>query len=572
MRSSVKAIIGVGLVVGVLAVGVAVIVVGATVVARHVPARSALVIEISGPLPEVGPTSFFGDVLGAKQLGRRDLRDALVKAAADPRVRAVRIRVGDVSAGLATVQEVRSLLARATEAGTLTAAYLDTVGEFAPGNLEYLVASGCRRIVVGPLGDVNLTGLSARVPFIRGTLDKLGIEPEFPGVGDFKTARFFFTERDLTPADREMTTWLLDSLREQLVADIGRARGMAPERVKELIARAPMTADEAKETGLIDDVSDWPTFVESVRGDDGEALEEVSLRRYLRASRPDSKGPTVAVVVVEGAIVLGESGYSPVPLLGGDFAGSETLAGAFRAVRESDAVATVLRIDSPGGSPVASEAIRAEVVRTAERMPVVVSMGDVAASGGYWITCGASRIVADPATLTASIGVYGGHFAMARFWEQRLGVTWGRVEGDPNADIFGSLDPWTPAQRAAADRLLGRVYDAFLDRVAAARGMRREDVNAVGQGRVFTGVQALAKGLVDELGGFDEALAAAKNLAGLDRDASVSLEFYPRYPALWERLVERTEEGTRMKALLETLAQGRVSVPGPVWMPPIAIE
>jgi protease-4 len=369
-----------------------------------------------------------------------------------------------------------------------------------------------------------------------------------------------------------MTTWLLGSLRDQLVADVAHGRGLNAERVRELIARAPLTADDAKRAGLVDEIADWPTFVESVRAMGGDPLEEVSLDRYLRASRPDASGPTVAVVVVEGTIVRGDSGYSPLPLFGGDMAGADTLASAFRAVRESDAVAAVVRVDSPGGSPVASEAVRGEVARTAERIPVVVSMGDVAASGGYWITCGATRVVAGPATLTASIGVYGGHLAMARFWEEKLGVTWGRVEGDPNADIFGTLDAWTPAQRAAATRLLDRVYGAFLDRVAGARGLTRDEVDAVGQGRVFTGAQALERGLVDELGGFDQALAAARELAGLRQDAPVTLEFYPRYPTLWERILEQTGREAAIDAVARSILAGRFASPGATWMPPITVE
>ncbi len=570
MARNARAVIAVVLLGAVLAAGVATVMAVGMAMGRHLPRRAVLTVDVAGSLPERGGRSWFEELVASPPVGRADLVEALTLAATDPRLHAVRLRIGEVDAGFATIQEVRTVLERLGAHGKETAAYLETVGEFAPGNREYLLASGCRRIVLGPLGDVNLTGLAARVPFVRGTLDRLGIAPEFPGIGEFKTARFFFTEKDLTPADREMTRWLLDSLRNQLVADIAASRGLTRARLRELMARAPLTGEEAVAAGLVDEIAEWHAFAEGMRRGEGGARDEVSLGRYLRAARSARTGPVVAVVVVSGALVRGESGYSPLPLSGGELAGSDTLAEAFAAVRESDAVAAVMRVNSPGGSAVASEAIRVELARTASTIPVVVSMGDVAASGGYWITCGASRVLASPATLTGSIGVYGGHLAMARFWEEKLGVTWGRVDGDPNADMFGTLDPWTPSQRAAAEKLLARVYDAFLERVAAARGMEREQVDAVGRGRVFTGAQAVEHGLVDELGGFEEALAAAKELAGLARDAPVRLAFYPRLPPLWQRLLDRLSGDSR--GLAGLLGTRRALLPGVAWMPPILVE
>jgi protease-4 len=213
------------------------------------------------------------------------------------------------------------------------------------------------------------------------------------------------------------------------------------------------------------------------------------------------------------------------------------------------------------------------MVRTGKKIPVVVSMGDLAASGGYWITCGAKRIVADPGTLTASIGVFGGHLAMSRFWEDKLGVTWGRLDGAPNAAIFGSLDPWTPTQRATVQNYLDRIYDAFLDRVSRSRNMTREQVDAIGRGRVFTGEQAKERGLVDALGGFEEALAAAREVAGLSPGAAVELNFYPKPRSVWERVLGRRDDSeARMQALLRETLAGRAVAPGPVWVAPLRIR
>ena len=573
MTSRSKALVAVGAVVIVLGVGLLVIVLGARYATRHVPGNSLLAIDLSGPIPELTPDSPFGSLLGPVPVSRQDLRDGLVKAASDPRVRAVRVKVGDFAAGLATIEEVRDLLVKVGQAGKATYAYMDTAGEFAPGNAQYLLASACRKVALGPMGDVNLTGLAVRTPFIRGTLDKLGIEPDFPGIGDYKTARFFYTQKGFTPADKEMLEWLLGSLSGQVVAGIAAGRGIDRRQAELAMLGGPYLGPDALRGKLVDELSDWETFADECTKQNGAKLDEISLRRYLRAGRPDRSGADIAVVVAEGEILRGESGYSPVPLFGGDVMGSETIARAFREVRDSQARAVIFRINSPGGSAVASEIIRAEMARTGEKIPVVVSMGDVAASGGYWITCGAKRVVADPASITASIGVFAGHLAMARFWDDKLGVTWGKLDGAPNASIYGSLDPWTPEQRAVVGRFLDRIYDGFLERVAASRRMTREQVDAIGRGRVFTGEQAKEKGLVDALGGFDEALIQARELAGLQAGAPVNLVFYPQRRSLWERLMDRSDDAqARTQALLRDVLAGRATTPGPVWLPPILVQ
>ncbi|OYV96716.1 MAG: hypothetical protein B7Z68_05185, partial [Acidobacteria bacterium 21-70-11] len=216
MTTRTKALAAVGGVLAILVIGVLAVVIGANYATRHVPGDSILTIEIAGSIPELSSGSPFGDLFGNPTLSRRDLRDALVQAVSDPRIRAVRVKVQEFTAGFATIEELRGLLEKVGKAGKATSAYLETAGEGAPGNAQYLLATGCRRIVLGPMGDINITGLASRTPFIRGTLDKLGIVPEFPGIGAYKSARFFYTDKDFTPAAREMTTWLLDSLSSQV--------------------------------------------------------------------------------------------------------------------------------------------------------------------------------------------------------------------------------------------------------------------------------------------------------------------------------------------------------------------
>lgn len=568
-RSKVFAVLGC-LVLVVLG-GVLAIVVGVKMTMRRLPSSAVLHLEITGGIPERSSEEPWAEFFGPREVSRQDLRDALVKARNDTRIKAVRVKIRDCFAGLATVQEVREQLQAVAAAGKPTYAYLETAGEGYSGNMAYFLATGCQKVVLGPLGDLTLIGLKAEVPFIRGTLDKLGIEPDFPGIGDYKTARNFYIEKDFTQAHREMTSWLLSSVGRQVARGIAQSRGMTEAQVQALMAQGPYLGPKALELKLVDAIQDWDSFAEETVKGEGENLEVVGLRRYLRSGRPDRNGTPIAVVVAEGAIMRGESGFSPVPFFGGDVMGAETMARVFREVRESDAKAVIFRINSPGGSAVASEIIRVEMERTAKEKPVVVSMGNVAASGGYWITCGARRVIAEPGTITASIGVFAGHLAMAKFWEEKLGVTWGELATSPNADLFGSLHPWTPEQRQVIQAWLDRIYDQFLERVAKARGLSRERVDSVGRGRVFTGEQALELGLVDRLGGFDVALEEARKLAGLRDDEPVELRFYPRRVEIFERLLRRDEE-EQARAWLALLAQGKAALPGPVWLPPIVVR
>ena len=541
------------------------------------PREMVVSLRLAGPIAEVTAEDPFAELMGDQATSMSNLRNVLNRAAEDDRVRGIRLRIDSIGGGFATAQELRSLIARVGAAGKWTAAYMDTAGEFMPGNLVYYVASACDEVSMNPQGDLNLIGISSRTPFVRGTFDKLDIQAEFPGRGDYKTARFMYTKTEFTPEQEEMTGWLIDSLMEQLTKGIGTSRGMAAEEVRNLIDRAPFIGEESVEAGLIDRLEDWGSFNE--RLDEREpGATAIGVRAYLQQSGEVHRGPKIAVVTGVGAIMRGGSGQSVNPLLGGEIMGSETIAKAFRDVGATPGVeAVVFRIDSPGGSAVASEIIRQEMVRVAAEVPVVVSMANVAGSGGYWITCGAQRIVAEPMTLTGSIGVYAGHLNTSGFWSDKLGVTYGRIDAGTNANIYGELENWTDEQRAIIDRMLDRIYDDFVGRVSASRGLTPEAVDAIGRGRVFTGVQALENGLVDVLGGFDEALAEAKMLADIDPDTEVQLVHFPRPLSWWQELTKtRGSDQVALKAKVEFLQKwltsGTLETPGVVWMPPILIQ
>ena len=545
--------------------------------APSLPREMVLTLRLAGPIAEVTAEDPLAELMGEQATSLRRLREALVRAAEDNRVQGLRLRVDSIGGGFATAQEIRSLITRVGAAGKWTAAYMDTAGEFSSGNLVYYVASACDEIVINPQGDLNFIGLSAASPFVRGTLDKLDIRAEIPGRGDYKTARFMYTQTDFTPAHREMTGWLLDSIMDQLVQDIADSRGLQAEEVRNLVDQAPFIGEKSVEAGLVDRMEDWTSFVDGLEEEHAKA-KVVTARSYLKRGSKAKRGPKIAVVTAVGTILRGSSGESFNPLFGGPVMGSDTISRAFRRVRKTSGIeAVVFRVDSPGGSAVASEIIRQEMVRTAEEIPVVVSMSNVAASGGYWISCGAQRIVADPGTMTGSIGVYGGHFNTSGFYNNKLGVTFGRLDRGANANIYGELEDWTDEQRAVIDRMLDRIYDDFVERVSAARGMTPEAVDGIGRGRVFTGVQGWENGLVDVVGGFDEALIEAKKLADIDIDAEVQLVEFPRVLPWWQQLAKnRSGDSAAVMKRLEVLEQwletGTLTTPGVVWMPPIIIE
>ncbi len=346
------------------------------------PGEMVVSIRFAGPIQEVTADDPIAEMMGTEATSLRNLREALVRAAEDDRVKGLRLRIDSFGGGFATAQEIRALIARVGAAGKWTAAYIDTAGEFTPGNFVYFVASACDEVSMNPAGDVNLIGLSSRTPFIRGTFDKLDIRAEIPGRGDYKTARFMYTKTDFTPAHREMTDWLLSSIMDQLVQGIGDSRGMEAEAVRDLVDRAPFLGAETVEAGLVDRLEDWGAFTARLQEENPRA-KTVSAKSYLKRNRRVAKGPKIAVVTAVGGIMRGASGESFNPLMGGSVMGSDTISKAFRDVRKASGIkAVVFRIDSPGGSAIASEIIRQEMIRTAAEVPVVISMANVAASGG----------------------------------------------------------------------------------------------------------------------------------------------------------------------------------------------
>lgn len=470
----------------------------------------------------------------------RSLVESFDRAATDPKVKAAVLRISLLpDSGWGKVQELRDAIGRFAKSGKPAYAHI----EFA-GNREYYLASACTKIYAVPTAILDVSGLKAEVTFFRNSLDKLGIEAQFEGIGKYKNAPNQFTETGFTEPHREQMEALLDSFFKSYLGAIAAGRKKTPEEAEALVDGGPYDAREALKAGLVDGLVYQDEVDERLKN-----AERVTPGRYIRSARGfglDGR-PRVALVYVVGDIVPGESQDGP---FGGDgFAGADTIAGALREARTDDAIkAIVVRVDSPGGSGTASDVIWREMRLARQSKPVVISMGDLAASGGYYIAAGTDTIVAQPGTITGSIGVFGGKFALKGFYD-KIGVTKEILLRGRHAAIFSEYRPWSDEERARIRSLMAAFYDDFVGKVADARKKPRRQVDEIAQGRVWTGADARERGLVDELGGMDVALALAKKKAGIPRDQDVNLVILPERKGLLETILERREEGAVERAL-----------------------
>lgn len=471
-------------------------------------------------------------------------------------VRGVAVHVGNLSVGLAKADELRRQFQATVAAGKFVACYLDTAGEGSNGTLEYYVASACSTVSLAPAGELNLLGLWSDSIFLRGSLDKLRIEPSFLAAGRYKSAAESFTESQHSPAAREAIERVLDGYFAQIVDGIAASRRLDPAAVRALIDRAPLSASEAVEAGLVDDLEFPDQFETRIAGlaetEPGESTDLLSWGRHRPAAGTGSD--RIAVLFARGIIVRGANGFEG--WTGESRIGSEGLGDQLAQLADDPSIAAVvLRVDSPGGSALASDLILRRVELLRERKPVVVSMSDVAASGGYYIAARATRIVAEPGTLTGSIGVITGKLATGQFQSELLGAEHETLARGARAGLYSSLSPWDEAQREVIGRRVEEIYDRFVGHVAEGRGLTLEAVHEIAQGRVWMGADAVARGLVDELGGLDAAVAAARREAGLGPDEGV-VEFHPRPRTVFDWLtaagsLERAAELSRLTRLLE---------------------
>ncbi|HXQ50533.1 MAG TPA: signal peptide peptidase SppA [Stellaceae bacterium] len=524
-------IVGFFAIIGALVVLVIVAGIGIAVYGRKAPVRIAdntvLALDIGAGFSDAAPSDGLSQFLFPGRPPLKDVLDALEKAGGDARVKGLIARIGDGEMGLSQAQELRDAIAAFRAKGKRAVAYSDSFGEFSSGTRSYYLASAFDDIWLQPHGLVGLIGLRAEEPFFRGTLDLLGVVPRFDHRSEYKSATDPFTEKTMTAADREQLTALLDSIYGQIVRGIAADRKLDQGAVRALVDRAPLLAQEALDAHLIDHIGYSDEAMAALDVAPGGDKRALPLSRYLDAAgRPHQSGPTIALIYATGAI--SRSASDEDQLLGNEGHGADAVVRAFRLAERDKAVRAILfRVDSPGGSAVASESIWRETLRAqAAGKKVIVSMGDVAASGGYYIAAAADKIVAEPATLTGSIGVLAGKVLLDGLLE-KIGAGASSVEVGANAALFSAFEDFSPAGHQRFEAFLDDVYAGFKDRVASGRKMDAAAVESLAKGRVWSGEDAKAKGLVDATGGFATALALAKEAAGIAADSDVTVKLFP---------------------------------------------
>ena len=535
---------------------------------RQRTAPLILELDLTDGITEEPPADPVSAVLTMRRSRLADLLEGLRRARSDRRVKALVAKVGGRPMGLATVQEIRRAVEEFRDAGKLTVAWAESFGEFSAGNVPYYLATAFETIFLQPSGDLGLTGIAMERFFLRGTLDQLGIDFEVAKRHEYKSAAEQLTERSFSGPAREATERMAESITGQLTDAIAERRRIGKDEVRELIDQGPFLAAQAHEHGLVDELGYRDEVYTRVRKHAGADAIMLHLGRYQRSRAlaervrklPTPSPQHVALIYATGPIRRGRSGRGP---LSGGAMGSDTISAALRAATADDgARAIVLRVNSPGGSYVASDTIWREVVRARNSgKPVVVSMGDVAASGGYFIAMAADAIVAQPGTVTGSIGVLSGK-PVLRELLGRIGVTTDSVAEGAHSEMFKPTRPWSEDEWALVNGWLDHIYDDFTGKVAAGRRMPADRVHELARGRVWTGADALANGLVDELGGLDRAAAIARRRAGLP--ASAPLRIYPRTGPL-DRLRSSGSADARPAALLPAGSALLAEAWGPVW-------
>jgi protease-4 len=534
-----------------------------------VKAHSYLEIKLSGELQEKATADFFMSFFGMRApLSMYDLWLNFQKAKRDNRIKAILLRLGYLQCGWAKIHELRDLVLDFRKTGKKVYA---TIEETVDADKEYYLATACDRIIFHPSGLMFLNGIGGSIPFFKKGLDKLGVEYEWERIEKYKTAMNQFTEEGFTPAHKEMMESLYGEIYSHYINQVAEARGKSEEEIKALLDYGFFQGPKAKEAGLVDDLF-YEDELQDILQVNEKKISKISHERYLNI-KPSSlglyRGKKIALIYGMGTIITGEGMYQMM--------GSSTVARWIRQARNDQSIqAVVFRVDSPGGSSVGSDVIWREVSLTKKEKPVIVSMSDLAGSGGYWVAMSAHKIVAQPQTWTGSIGVYFGKPNLIKLYE-KLGVTSERFTFGDKADIFSTFRKWTSEERQIIENEIEWIYDQFLTKVAEGRNMTKEEVDKIGKGRVWTGNQAVKLGLVDELGGLTKAIDLAKELAGIPEAEQVQLVVQPKKISFFDMILGRKYIKTNLgmnsqleKTLstLKLLENERIWALMPFWITP----
>ena len=509
--------------------------------APTVPASSTLNLRVSAPFSEIEPSDVLQQFLDTPPTLRSTL-DLIRRAKTDARVKVLVIRPAGGGALWGQLQEVHAAIEDFKTSGKPVVAFLESAG-----NGEYYLATAASRVILMPAGQLDLAGVASYEVFFRGALDKLGVFPDLLHIGDYKSASNTFTERGFTPAHREMTEALNRDWYDELVRAIAKGRKVSEDAARQLIDGGPYLADAALKAGLVDQLAYDDQIDDAAPVQGTQSIQGPQYARSPAGPRP-AGAPKIAVLYAVGTIASGESSFdSPT----GTVLGSDTFVEWVRKVRVDPTIAAVVvRVDSPGGSAIASEVMWRELMLTRDVKPLVVSMGDVAASGGYYIAAPAHVIFAQPGTLTGSIGVVTGKFVMSEGLA-KLGVGTAAVSDGKSAEIYSPFRAFTADERTKLEEQMRSVYELFVSRVAQGRQQTTAAIDAVAQGRVWSGRRARELGLVDDLGGLDAAIKAAAERARLDPARGVELVVYPPKRSIYDLLSNRLGgSSTGLEALI----------------------
>ncbi len=560
-----------GCLVAVVMLGAAlVVVVAAVLLAGGVPQGTVLQITLAGQIEETADQGWPFGFLFEGTSSLHDMIEAIGRAKTDEQVNGLVTVIRPFSMGVGKIQELRDSIIDFRESGKWAVVYMESAGEFSNGNSTYYLASAFDEISVAPLGDVNLTGLLGATTFLRGTLDKIGVYPDMDSIGKYKNAKDVYTEKKMTAAHREATMMYLEDWFDQIVDGIAAGRGLEPDQVREIIDRGPYTGRDALEVGLIDNLVYHDEFEDSVEELNGGEVNYMEFGKYLDRS-PSPGGRRIAVITGVGLIVTGDSFRDP---WAGDIMGSATIVDAFQRARKDRTIkAIVFRVDSPGGSPLASDIIWRETQLARGEKPVIVSMGDVAASGGYYVAAGADRIVCQPGTITGSIGVVAGKLVTTGLYEW-LGLNREKLQVGDHATYYYTGERYSDEEREIYWRFMKKIYGEFTQKVADGRGMEVGAVDSIGQGHVWTGTRALELGLVDEIGGLRTAIEVAKEVAGIPADEEVRIVHLPKERGFFERLFRAGDRSSMSRVTLPSgirtavrdLARLALLESEPVWL------
>jgi len=497
---------------------------------------SCLEINLTGELVEKShPDFLFIFLMQQQPLSVHDIWNNFRKAKVDPKIESILLRLGYIQCDWAKINEIREMVLDFQKSGKKVYAYIEESFEL---DKEYYLATACHKVILHPEAMLIINGIGGYIPFVKEMLDKIGVEVEVEKVEEYKTAYNMFSKDHLTPAHREMMESIYSEIFSAYLETVSTEIGITKQEFENLVDHAFFQGQEAKKAGLVDEVFYQDELWDLINGKNRKT-PRISHSRYLKtppSSLGLNKGKKIALLYGMGPILTGEGSYSIM--------GSHTVTRWIRKARKDDSIkAIVFRVDSPGGSVAASDSIWREVTLAKKKKPFVVSMSDVAGSGGYQVSMAAHKIVAHPQTLTGSIGVIFSKFNMEKLY-QKIGVSGDKITFGDRADILTTFREATAGERALLKQMILETYDHFITKVASNRNMTKQEVDKIGKGRVWTGSQAKEIGLIDEIGGLSRAVEMAKEMAGIPLDEEVRFVVMPRKISLFEALFSQNKTHT----------------------------